>query len=169
MKKIATMTMIVSLVVVSFGLMAYADDVSTQMILLEQRAQRVAGQIEQAKQQSAAGTEGQTNALTASIDSLIKQRVQLDSAIGKLESQLTDLKQSSNVTLSKQMQQYQTELDTIKQQMASLAAKKTADAQQALNDPAKLAPVAAPAPAQVVAPAPVAAPAAPSALPGVSN
>ncbi|MBI5569824.1 MAG: hypothetical protein HY914_07765 [Desulfomonile tiedjei] len=167
MKKIATMTMIVSLVVVSFSLMAYADDVSTQMILLEQRAQRVAGQIDQAKQQSAAGTEAQTRALTGSIDNLIKQRVQLDSAITKLESQLTDLKQSSEASLSKQMQQYQSELDTIKQQMASIATKKTADAQQALNDPAKLAPapaqVAAPAPAQSPAPAPVARPAAPGA------
>jgi predicted nucleic acid-binding Zn-ribbon protein len=152
MKKVTTMTMIVSLVVVNFCLIAYADDVSTQMLLLEQRAQRIASQIDQAKQQSAAGTDGQARALSASIDGLIKQRVQLDAAISRLEGQVAELKQSSDTTLSRQMQQYQSELDTIKQQMAGLAAKKATDALQTINDPAKVAPALAPTAAPAVIP-----------------
>ena len=135
------MTLIVSLVVVNFCLMAYADDASMQMSLLEQRAQRINSQIDQAKQQAAASTDGQIKALNASIDGLVKQRVQLDSAISRLEGQVADLRQSADASLSRQTQQYQTELETIKQQMASLASKKSADASQKTGDPAQSAAV----------------------------
>jgi uncharacterized phage infection (PIP) family protein YhgE len=149
MKKTAIVTMIVSLVVVNFCLFAYAEDVSTEISALEQKAERIQSQINQAKQQSNAGVESQVKALNTSIDSLIKQRVQVDSHIARLEGQVSELKQSAVSGLSRQVSQYQSELDTIKQQLSSLVQKKTAtSAQKAEGATAQAGSAPAPAPAE---------------------
>jgi chromosome segregation ATPase len=137
MKKTAILTMIVSLVIVNFCLTAYAEDPSSEISALEQKAERVQNQINQAKQQSNATVDAQVKSLNASIDSLIKQRVQVDSHIARLEGQVSELKQSADTGLSRQVTQYQTELMAIKQQVASLMQKKNAaPAQKADGAPA---------------------------------
>jgi predicted nucleic acid-binding Zn-ribbon protein len=144
MKKTAILTMILSLVVVSSCLTAYAEDVSSQVSALEQKADRVQAQIKQAQQQANLGVDSQVKALNASIDSLVKQRVQVDGHIARLEGQIADLKQSTDSTLSRQVEQYQTELHAIKQQISSLVSKKSAK-------PAQTAVDAAPKPAAAAA------------------
>jgi peptidoglycan hydrolase CwlO-like protein len=125
MKKTVTLTMILSLVVVSCCLFAYAEDFESQVSALEQKAERVQAQIKQAQQQASLGVDSQVKALSSSIDSLVKQRVQIDGQIARFEGQISDLKQSSASTLNRQVQQYQAELNALKQQIGSLAAKKT--------------------------------------------
>ena len=124
MKKMVTLTMILSLIVVSSCLFANAQDLESQVSALEQKADRVQAQIKQAQQQANLGVDAQVKALSSTIDSLVKQRVQIDSQIARFEGQISDLKQASSSTLNRQVQQYQTELSAIKQQITSLAAKK---------------------------------------------
>ena len=162
MKKTVIMTMILSLVVVSCCFFAFAQDIESQVSALEQKAERVQSQIKQAQQQANFGVDAQVKALNSSIDSLVKQRVQVDGQIARLEGQIASLKQASNSTLNRQVQQYQAELNALKQQMASLAAKK-AEPKPAQNvEPAKnpAAPAAASKDQNWAAPA--AAPAAPA-------
>lgn len=177
MKKTAILTMILSLLVVSFCLTASAEDLSSQVASLEQKAERIQSQINQAKQQVSLGMDAQIKALNASIDSLVKQRVQVDSHIARLETQVSELKQSADTTLNRQVQQYKSELDSVKQQISSLVAKKNAKAAQKVEAPPALS--AAPAvpaesagkvkvwaePAGAAAPVPAAPSAAPAPAP----
>lgn len=154
MKKMVTLTMILSLIVVSSCLFANAQDLESQVSSLEQKADRVQAQIKQAQQQANLGVDAQVKALSSTIDSLVKQRVQIDSQIARFEGQISDLKQASNNTLNRQVQQYQAELSAIKQQITSLAAKKTEPKaaagapapEAAAKDPNWSAPAAAAAP-----------------------
>lgn len=116
--------MILSLIVVSSCLFANAQDLESQVSVLEQKAERVQAQIKQAQQQANLGVEAQVKALSSSIDSLVKQRVQIDAQVARFEGQISDLKQASNNTLNRQIQQYQTELNAIKQQITNVASKK---------------------------------------------
>jgi chromosome segregation ATPase len=124
MKKIAVLTMTCSLLVVAFCLSAYAEDVASQISVLEQRADRVQTLISQAKQQNEAGIDAQVKALGASIESLIKQRVQLDAHIARLEGQVSEFKQNADATLSRQVKQYEQDLAQIKAQITSLMTQK---------------------------------------------
>lgn len=125
MKKAALLTMTIPFLVVGFCLCASAEDVSSQISLLEQQATRVQKQILEAKQQSDAGVDSQVKAIQASIDSLVKQRVQLDAHISKLEAQIADLKQTASTSLNRQMGQYEQQLTDLKQQIAGLVSKKS--------------------------------------------
>jgi septal ring factor EnvC (AmiA/AmiB activator) len=125
MKKAAILTMTIPILVVGFCLCASAEDVSSQVVLLEQQAARVQKQIVEAKQQSDTGVDAQVKAIQASIDSLVKQRVQLDSHIAKMEAQIADLKQTASTSLNRQMGQYEQQLNELKQQIAGLVAKKS--------------------------------------------
>jgi chromosome segregation ATPase len=148
MKKTAILTMTLSMLIVTFCLNCYADDLNAQITVLEQKAGRIQNQINQAQQQADLAVDQQIKTLAASVDSLVKQRVQLDAYISKLENQINDLKKNSQADLSRQVKSYNEELSTVKQQLSGLLAKKSAQASQpaATDNPAQTATTPAPAP-----------------------
>ncbi len=145
MKKTVILTMILSILMMAFCLNSYAQDLSSEITTLEQKAERIQSQINQAKQQSNSSLDQQAQAIAASIDSLVKQRVQLDAHISRLESQMEDIKKSAQTNLSRQIKQYNEDLGGVKQQLSSLVARQATQASQKINEPAK--PPAAPGPA----------------------
>ncbi|MBI4963738.1 MAG: hypothetical protein HY913_10730 [Desulfomonile tiedjei] len=154
MKKTAILTMIFSILIVAYSLNSFAQDFTSQITTLEQKADRIQNQINQAKQQAQTGLDQQVKAIQATIDSLVNQRVQLDAHIGKLESQMADMKKSAQSSLEKQVQQYKVELTTVKQQISGMVAQKSADVSK--QTAAQAAPQAAPpvAPQATAVPAP---------------
>ena len=108
---------------------------------LQQKAEIIQGQMNEAKQQCGGpGLDGQMKSLTASIENLVKQRVQFHSQITQLEAQVEELKSSAVASCGRQMKHYQEEMTNIKQQMVDLAAKNAEPAQKA--DPrTKIAPL----------------------------
>jgi predicted nucleic acid-binding Zn-ribbon protein len=126
MKKTSLLVMF-SIVVAALCMNAYAEDISSQVQALEQKADRVQSQINLAKQQSQANLDAQMKALTTSVDSLMQQRVQLDAHLARLEGQIDELKQNQSTSLARQVKQYEVELGSIKQQITSLVSKKAAD------------------------------------------
>lgn len=146
MKKTSLLVMF-SIVIASLCATAYGDEVSSQVQALEQKADRVQSQINLAKQQSEANLDAQMKSVSASIDSLMRQRVQLDAHITRLEAQIEELKQNQATSLGRQVKQYEAELGNIKQEIKSLVSKKASDA------PAKAAVQPAP-PSEKAAPAP---------------
>ncbi|MGO9571405.1 MAG: hypothetical protein ACLP5H_28100 [Desulfomonilaceae bacterium] len=158
MKKTVILSMILSILMVAFCLNSYAQDLSSEITTLEQKADRIQSQINQAKQQSDMGLDQQAKAIAGSIDSLVKQRVQLDAHIARLESQMEEIKKSAQTNLSRQIKQYNEDLGSVKQQLTSLVAKQSNQGAQKVNEPAK--PVAPAGSAAPVAPGPAATPAA---------
>jgi chromosome segregation ATPase len=137
MKKTVILTTILSILMMAFCLNSYAQDLSSEITTLEQKADRIQSQINQAKQQSDSNLDQQAKAIAASIDSLVKQRVQLDAHISRLESQMEDVKKSAQTNLSRQIKQYNEELGGVKQQLSSLVARQGTQASQKINEPAK--------------------------------
>jgi DNA repair exonuclease SbcCD ATPase subunit len=113
---------------------SYAEDLSAQITSLEQKAERIQAQINLAKQQADAQIDQQVKAITGSVDSLLNQRVQLDSHIAKMEAQMEEIKKNSQSNLSRQVTQYDSELGSVKQQISSLVAKQAAS-QKAADTP----------------------------------
>jgi F0F1-type ATP synthase membrane subunit b/b' len=146
MKKTVIPTMILSILMVALCLNGYAQDLTSEITTLEQKADRIQSQINQAKQQSESGLDQQAKAIASSIDSLVKQRVQLDAHIARLENQMEEIKKSAQTNLSRQIKQYNEDLGSVKQQLTGLVAKQSNQATQKINEPAK-PPVPAPAPA----------------------
>lgn len=102
----------------------YAADLSSQVTSLEQRANRLQSQIEQAKAANQTMLNQQIQGLRASVDNLVRQRVKVDTQIAQLEGQIEDIKSRSQMTLSRQITRYNAELDEIKSQLAGAAADK---------------------------------------------
>jgi chromosome segregation ATPase len=126
MKKVLTLMMIALVVVVS-AVASNAQEMSAQITVLEQKAERIQSQIDQAKQQGNMQLDQQVRTLKSSVDALVNQRVQLDSQITRLESQIDEIRNSAQSNLSKQVTQYNQELSGIKQQIQGLVMKKEAD------------------------------------------
>jgi len=122
------LTMVCSIIVVASCLTALAQDVSTQVRALEQKAERMQSQINLAKQQGDMNLDAQIKTLRTSVDSLLGQRVQLDAHIARLEGQIEDLKQSSTTSVNRQVKEYEAELGNIRQQIGSLMSTKDASA-----------------------------------------
>ena len=122
------LTMVCSIIVVASCLTALAQDVSTQVRALEQKAERMQNQINLAKQQGDMNLDAQIKTLRTSVDSLLGQRVQLDAHIARLEGQIEDLKQSSTTSVNRQVKEYEAELGNIRQQIGSLMSTKDASA-----------------------------------------
>jgi chromosome segregation ATPase len=127
MKKTAILTMILSVLLVAYCMSSFAQDLTGKIATLEQKADRVQNQINQAKKQAQAGLDQQVKAVQATIDSLVNQRVQLDAHIAQLESQMEGMKRNSQSNLERQVHQYQAELSAIKQQISGMAAQKSAN------------------------------------------
>lgn len=137
MKKSLLLIMILSVAMLVMGLSAYAQDNSAQLAALEQQAERIQNQINQAQQQCGAKLNNQLKPLSDSIESLVKQRVQLGAQIQQMETQVQDLKQSALSTCSRQVKQHEDDLVAVKQQIANQMAKAKAEAAQKANEAAK--------------------------------
>jgi phage-related minor tail protein len=134
MKRTAIILLAVSVFVLNFGFIVYAEDLVSQISSLQQKAERVEAQINQAKQQSEAAMDQQIKSLMGQADNLIKQRVQMDSQISKIDAQIDEIKNSAKANLNRQVKSYDQELINLKQQMASLNAKKWAEEAQKMKD-----------------------------------
>ncbi|MGO9567116.1 MAG: hypothetical protein ACLP5H_06200 [Desulfomonilaceae bacterium] len=165
MKKSLVLAVILSVAMLALCFSAYADDSSAQISALEQQAERIQSQINQTRQQCGANMNGQLKPLSDSIESLVKQRVQLGAQIQQMENQVQELKQSALSTCSRQVKQHEEELVVVKQQIANQMAKKNAETTQKTNEVAKPPVQAATTPA-VAAPAPASPAAATQAAPG---
>jgi len=158
MKKSLVLAVILSVTMLGLGLCAYADDGAAQLAALEQQAERIQNQIKLTQAQCGAQLNSQLKPLSDSVESLVKQRVQLGAQIQQMEGQIQELKQSALSTRSRQVKQQEEELVAVKQQIANHVAKSKAEAAQKANEaakqPASTAPAAAaPAPAAAAAPA----------------
>jgi len=123
MNKSLALTVIVAIAVAMLSMNAYAENASSQMAALQQRAEVIQNQMTEAKQQCGANLSGQMKSLTASIENLIKQRVQLGGQITHLEAQVEELKSNAVASCGRRMKQYEDELANINQQMAGVTAK----------------------------------------------
>ncbi len=136
MKKVFLLTTIVSVFAAVSCLNSFAEDLSSQVLGLEQKAQRIQTQINQAKQQHSTATDQQVNMLKNSVDGLINQRVQLDAQIARIEGQMDQIKSSAQSNLDRQIAQYDKELSSVTQELVSLMAKQAAaSAQPAQGNP----------------------------------
>jgi chromosome segregation ATPase len=133
MNKSRMVMMLFSIAIVVFCINAYADDTSQQIAALEQKAELIKNQINQA--QSQCGSESQLKSMTASIESLVQQRAQLGAHISQLEAQIEELKKSSRASCARTVKQHEDELNVVKQQIAGLVAKEKADAVQKASEP----------------------------------
>ncbi|MDA8406776.1 MAG: hypothetical protein M0T73_07975 [Deltaproteobacteria bacterium] len=155
MKKAAIFLLAASVLLISFGSSVFAEDLASQITALQQKAERVEAQINQARQQSDGTMDQQIKSLMGQADNLIKQRVQLDSQISKIDSQIDEIKNSAKSNLARQVKSYDQELILLKQQISSLNAKKYAEeAQRMKEEEAKNQPnhAVAPAPKPVTTP-----------------
>ena len=159
MKKAAIFLLAASVLLISFGSSVFAEDLASQIAALQQKAERVEAQINQARQQSDGTMDQQIKSLMSQADNLIKQRVQLDSQISKIDSQIDEIKNSAKSNLARQVKSYDQELVLLKSQISSLNAKKWAEEAQrmkeedAKNQPNQNAVAPAPKPATVPGPA----------------
>jgi len=161
MKHTGTVTMILAILVLAFCLNSYAQDISAQVTALEKRAERIQSQIEQAKQASAATLEQQIKMLQGSVNSLTESRVQIDSQIASVETQIEKLKSNAQSVLNRQMDHYNQELAAVKQQISGLVSqKKTEPVANAASSPN---------PDAAVTSAPTPGPAAPATKPGTAG
>jgi peptidoglycan hydrolase CwlO-like protein len=161
MKKSLVLAVILSVAMLGLGISAYADDHSVQISALEQQAERIQNQIKQTQAQCGVALNGQLKPLSDSVESLVKQRVQLGAQIQQMEGQIQELKQSALSTCSRQVKQQEEELAGVKQQIANHVAKGKAEAAQQANEAAKQPASAAPAPAPAAAAPATVTPAAP--------
>lgn len=159
--KNSLMVMFFSIAIVVLCINAYADNTSQQIAALEEKAELIKNQINQAQSQCGGGVESQLKSMTASIESLVQQRAQLGMHISQLEAQVEELKKNNRASCAKTVKQHEDDLKVVKQEIAGLVAKEKAEAVQKATE--QKVPVPAPAAA---APAPAPAPALPAAAPG---
>jgi chromosome segregation ATPase len=148
MTKSALLTTFLSIVLAIFSLNALADDASSQISSLQQRAERIQDRIKQSQQQCDTSLDSQIKPLMASVESLVKQRMELGAYIVKLEAQIDELQKGAKASCGNQVKHYEQELAQVKQQIAGMTAKKNAEAAQKAQDAGKEAPAqAGPSPA----------------------
>jgi chromosome segregation ATPase len=143
MNKSRMIMMLFSIAIVVFCINAHADNTSQQIAALQQKADLIKNQINQAQSQCGGGVESQLKSMTGSIESLVQQRAQLGAHISKLESQVEELKNSNRASCARTVKQHEDELNVVKQQIAGLIAKEKADSVQKASAPK--APAAVPA------------------------
>ena len=130
MNKSRMLTIFFSLAIVVFCINAYADDTSHQIASLEQKAELINNQINQAQSQCGNGLESQLKPLATSIENLVQQRAQLGAQISQLESQVEDLKKNSRANCARHVKQQEEQLVGVKQEIANLVAKQKAEMAQ---------------------------------------
>src|SRR4030042_3534701 len=123
MNKSRMVMMLFSIAIVVFCINAYADNTSQQISALEQRAELIKNEINQAQSQCGGGVESQLKSMAASIESLVQQRAQLGAHISQLEAQIEELKKNSRANCSRTVKQHEDDLRVVKQEIAGLIAK----------------------------------------------
>ncbi len=118
MKKTGVLTILISLTALVFCLSAVASDTNAKVKMFEQRANVLQSQIEQAKTAHRTALNNQIKAYRNSIDNLIRQRVQVDAQIARLEGEIQDVKNRAKANLERQVGQYEKELDQVKNQIS---------------------------------------------------
>lgn len=111
-----------------------AADVSADAAALEQKAQRLQAQIDQARSSQQSTLNNQVQAHKNSVDVLVKQRVHIDAQIAQLEQQIQEITAKAQDTLNRQVAGYAEDLDKVKSQLSSVVVEKTAE--QKVEQPA---------------------------------
>jgi chromosome segregation ATPase len=149
MNKSRIIMMLFSIAIVVFCINAHADNTSQQIAALQQKAELIKNQINQAQSHCGVGVESQLKSMAVSIESLVQQRAQLGAQISKLESQVEELKKSNRASCARTVKQHEDELNAVKQQIAGLMAQQKAEAAaqkaSAPKAPAATVPAALPA------------------------
>ncbi len=135
MKKSRMVIMFFSIAIVVLCVNAYADNTAQQIAALEQKAELIKTQINQAQSQCGGGVESQLKSMTASVESLVQQRAKLGSHISQLEAQIEDLKKTSRASCARTVKQHEDELNVVKQEITNLVAKQKAEAAQKPAEP----------------------------------
>lgn len=130
MNRIGMLSVFASLLVAAFCVNCYAADASTEIPALEQRAQRVNAQIEELKSQNAARLNQQVAAYKQQIQAYVKQRVEIDSQVTKLEAMVDQLHKENESSFGRQMKVYTDMMQEVKSQLSSALSKKGAAAAQ---------------------------------------
>jgi chromosome segregation ATPase len=124
MKRTGLLTALCLTCLLGLSLNCFADDLSAQASLLEQKVQRLQNQIDQAKATNQNVLNQQIQSLRTAIDAYVKQRVQIDSQIASMEGQIQDLTAKSQETLARQINIYTDDLQKTKAQLSSILAEK---------------------------------------------
>ncbi len=136
MNKSRMVMMLFSIAIVVFCINAYADDTSQQIAALEQKADLIKNQINQAQSQCGGGVESQLKSMTASIESLVQQRAANWAPISQsLSPRSRNSRSSSRASCARTVKQHEDELNVVKQEIAGLIAKQKADAVQKASAP----------------------------------
>jgi len=124
MSKVRLISILFSVLILALAFNVCAEDMSTQVTQLEQKANQLQTQIDQAKASSQNQVNQQVQFMRNSIDVLIKQRVAVDAQIAQLEGQIEDIKAKSQTTLDRQVAKYGEDLVKVKSQLSSILADK---------------------------------------------
>ncbi len=92
MKKAAILLLATSFLPLSFGSSVFAEDLSSRIAALEQKAQIVEIEIKKARHLSARALDQQINPLMSQVEDLIKQRATLDSQISEIADSIRALR-----------------------------------------------------------------------------
>lgn len=138
MKTVGALTLAI-LAVIILCPVSWAGNLDAKAAALEARAQAIQQQIDKAKMVNENVLNSQIDGVKKSIESLMRQRVNIDAHIARLEGQMQSLKQGADANMNRQMDRYRNALSSVQAELASLTAK-----------PAQ--PAVQPAPAQTQAP-----------------
>jgi chromosome segregation ATPase len=151
MKKTATLVMLGAISMAVFCVNVHGEDLSVEIAALEQKAERIQSQMNWAQQQCDTNLENQLKPLMASIESLVKQRMELGQHIVQLEARVDELKKNAKAACRSQVKQHDEDLSLIKQQITSLIAKKRSEVSQSDSETSNTVtspPVPSPKPAR---------------------
>lgn len=120
MSKARLISILFSVLILALASNVCADDVATQVTQLEQKANLLQTQIDQAKASSQNQVNQQVQSLRNSIDVLIKQRVAVDAQIAQFEGQIEEINAKSKTNLDRQVAKYGEDLMKVKSQLSSI-------------------------------------------------
>jgi TolA-binding protein len=128
---------LVGVFVLTGAALCVAAESTADPVALEQKAQRLQAQIDQAKAAQQSNLNNQIQAHRNSVDVLVKQRVQIDAQIAQLEQQIQEITAKAQETLNRQVASYSEDLAKVKSQLSSVLAEKEAAQKSAPASPAK--------------------------------
>jgi len=124
MSKVRLISILFSVLILALAFNVCAEDMATQVTQLEQKANQLQTQIDQAKASSQNQVNQQVQLMRNSIDALLKQRVAVYAQIAQLEGQIEEIKGKSQATLDRQVAKYGEDLMKVKSQLSSILADK---------------------------------------------
>jgi peptidoglycan hydrolase CwlO-like protein len=127
MRRSRVVAICVGILVLAGVAVSSARDAAAEAAALEQKAQRLQAQIDQAKSSQQANLNNQIQAHRNSVDVLVKQRVQIDAQITQLEGQIQEITAKAQDSLNRQVSGYADDLDKIKSQLSSVLSEKAGE------------------------------------------